>query len=388
MKKNYKMKKTILATSLFLLSTGILMNTVDAQWSVIDVNSSRIVAELEKFNNRSKGVQETQNIQIKQTDQYQEDTDKRARLAAGVADTARNDIAQIPTIQQCIEMTDQQSRAASVRAGSGGGGAGDRKKPGTKENFDDKIINNEALLDNISKEVTGRQTCGDGMDEALPGCSSKQIYAGADVNQSALTKDFTSELVSGSGLMSNTLNAAAFKAAEAYMFVATKYNGPMILSAEQAKKDPAYVVLYKPVINKLNAAFNALAEIANLRKAPVDKNGKDTVANFDSSSVAGMSWSKGSKDYESLIGAKRPPAPSLFEVINFAVYKAFAGTEKDPGDIQSLNNKIVLSNMIAIQQLKRTETTNILLAHLLTQAVTPTNIEALRTKAATIKNMK
>ena len=392
MKNNFKIKKIALGVSLFIMGSVSVVSNVEAQWSVIDVNSNAVKTILEKgitsLKNALEGIAKNQETQVKQVDQYQEDTDKRNRLAYGLQDTLRRDRDAVPTIEQCIEITDRAGNNNNAFiAANGGGGSGKRSDNQSKENAQSKIITTATAQSSILQNVLDSKTCtGAGMDLGIPGCNTKGDFAGADVNYDSLTKNYTSRdpnPASKNNAMTNSLSPDAMKAAIAYSRNATLYAAPPELSTEEAKKNPAYIALYKSVILKLNAATSTLEGIAALRKAP------DQL----SQGISGKKWKQDEDDYLFTFGVKPPPVPSFFEVLNFAVMRDYVGPvqeeeTKDPIKLaQELNQKMVLSNVIALQQYQATEKTNIMLAHLLTQAVTPANIENVKAEAARTKNM-
>jgi hypothetical protein len=394
--KNNKMKKTVIAASLFLVASATTLTNVEAQWSVIDVNSNSVKQTLEKSKEllddikagvkgtiqELQGVRQGQEAQVKQVDQYQEDTDKRNRLSTGLADSLRRDLDAVPTIEQCAEMTARSGNSSAVSASLSGGGAGSRSTVGTKEYSQSKIVDNSTAQAVVLEGTRDSKTCAGGMDEAISGCSGVQTYAGGDVNSSSLKKNYASK--DSNGIMDNSLNAEGIKAAEANARIATMYAAPPSLTSDQAKKNPAYVAIYKPVIAKLNASYEALMEVATVRKAPAAV----------ISGVAGQAWNDTKADYKQTFGIDAPAIPSFFELLNFAVMKEFSGPPKKPEPenekelLIEINKKMALSNVIAMQQYKAAETNNILLAHLLTQAVTPVNADNVRAEAAKTKNIK
>lgn len=392
--KNNKMKKTVIAASLFLVASATTLTNVEAQWSVIDVNSNSVKQTLEKSKEllddikagvkgtiqELQGVRQGQEAQVKQVDQYQEDTDKRNRLSAGLADTLRRDLDAVPTIEQCVEMTNRGGASGAVQASLSSGGGGTSKK---LRDLQEKIKDTSTAQATVLEAVIGAKACAGGMDEAIKGCGgSVMTYAGTDVYSNSLKKNYASK--NADGVMNNSLNAEGMLAAEANARNATMYAAPPVLTPEEAKRNPAYVAMYKPVIAKLNVAYEALMEVVTARRAPAAL----------IPGVAGQNWTKTNGDYMATFGVAAPQIPSFFELVNFAVMKEFAGPPpaepiKDPIALaQQLNAKIDLNNVIVLQQWKATETTNILLANILAQNVTPVNADGVRAEAAKTKNLR
>lgn len=383
------MKKTALSASLFLIASLATLGTAQAQWSVIDVNSNAIKQTLDNIKegvkgtmNELQGVRKNQEVQVKQVDQYQEDTDKRNRLAYGMQESIRRDLDAIPTLQQCAEMTNRAGNSSGYQASisGSGGGRGSRANANTFSGATKAITSTATAQANVLMQVKNAQTCGGGMDDAINGCSGEQDYAGADVNSGSLKKNFASK--NSVGIMTNTLNNDGYNAALTYAKNATLYAAPPELTVNEVRKNPAYLAVYKPVIAKLNASYEALTEIATLRRAP----------GAMPSGFAGQKWDDEKANYQATFGVVAPAIPSFYEALNFAVMRDYAGPKKadessDPVELaRQLNEKMVINNVIAMQQYRAAENTNILLAHLLTQSVTPTNVENVRAEAAKTRN--
>ena len=392
------MKKTLIAASLFLAASS---STLTNALTVVDfganaqlafVNTQLAVANGLLVSIRGgvsgtvqqiQGVRAGQEASIKQVDQYQEDTDKRNRLREGLSETLRRDLDALPTIEQCVEMTNRSGNSGAVRASSGGGGAGKRSDPG-KEKAQTAIIDNSTAQEAILKAVVEGKTCAGGMDEAIQGCGATDMtYAGADVNSSSLKKNYASK-DPATKIMDNSLNPEGYKAAQTMIQNATMYGAPPSLTVADAKKNPSYVAMYKPIITKLNAAHEALMEIVLARRAPTAV----------IPGVAGVNWTATSADYKDTFGIDAPKIPSFFELINFAVMREFSGPPKkeetkDPIKLaQALNAKMDLNNVLILQQWKATETTNILLANLLVNSVTPLNVDMVKAESNKTKIMK
>lgn len=393
--KNYKIKKTVVALSFIGLAS---VGTLSAQWAVTNVNDAIYFSPTGIFTQSVgrimsgvKGsvdaVRETQNIQIAQSDANLEKTDQRNRLAKGVAEIYKKDLEQIPTIQQCVELTNKKANSSAVSAshgagGGGGRGAGGAAKPDSREKRQEEVKDTATAQASLLLNKAALKTCAGGMDNAIQGCSGAGEYAGGDVNSSSVTQNISGKQT-GKDLANFSLNADGFKVAQKYANDSTLYDAPRFLTDDEAKKNPAYVAMYNSVINKLNAANEAILNVAKIRRAP------DTLIG----GAAGANWTKSKGEYEQTLGLKQPPVPSLFELLNFTVFNDYAGPNsakpKSGEELQQdLNRKITLANVIALKQLQSSEQNNILLAHLLAQQVTPVNIQAVHAEHAKTKNLK
>ena len=314
------MKKTVIAASLFLVASATTLTNVEAQWSVIDVNSNSVKQTLEKSKEllddikagvkgtiqELQGVRQGQEAQVKQVDQYQEDTDKRNRLSSGLAETLRRDLDAVPTVEQCAEMTNRTANSGALQASlSGGGGGGGRSTPGSLTNAQSKIVSAATAQASVLQNVTEAKTCAGGMDDAISGCSGPQTYAGVDVNMSGLKRNYASKDANGN--MNSSFNAEGMKAAETNAKNSTLYGAPPEVELDKVRKNPAYVSVYKPVIGKLNAAYEAMMEVASFRKAPAAL----------SAGVAGTKWNDTKADYQATFGIAAPAIPSIYESFFF-----------------------------------------------------------------------
>lgn len=409
--KNNKIKKTLIAASLFLaasastLTNSAVLPVIDAATlaavsaangllagaNALLVTVRRSVVGVAK---EVKGVRSGQEDQIRQVDQYQEDTDKRNRLRAGLLETLRRDLDALPTVEQCVEMTDKVLSSGALQSSFSGGGGGRRPNgtpsPGSKAHAQEKIDDLPAAQYEALKRTVDAKTCAGGMDEAIQGCGRDPgKYAGGDTNMSSV-KGNIAGIKDGQIVVNYSLNPEAFEASRAYAFNSSLYDAPADLKKDmiKLKANPSYISIYKPIIAKLNAAFDAFIAPAIVRQeAPAAL----------ASTISGGKWSATSPQYMKIFGSNAvfPVNPSLFELMQYYIYNDFAGT--DPKDLEKLdstqiardiNRKITLSNMVSIQQLKASETTNILLAHLLVQATTPANIQAAKSEANKIVTTK
>ena len=406
---NNKMKKTLIAASLFLAASS---STLTSALTVVDFGANAQLAfantQLAVANGllvsirggvsgtvqQIQGVRAGQEASIKQVDQYQEDTDKRNRLREGLSETLRRDLDALPTIEQCVEMTSKVLSAGALQSSLSGGGGGRKPNgdpsPGSKADAQQKIDDLPAAQYEAFKRTVDTKSCSGGMDEAIKGCGKDPgKYAGADTNMSSV-KGNLAGIKENQDAVNFSLDDEAFLAAKTYAHNSTLYDAPPDLKKDmiKLKANPSYLSVYKPIIAKLNVAFDAIIAPAVVRKeAP-----PSIIA-----TVAGGIWLDSAPKYMEIFGPQAvfPKTPSIFELMQYYIFNDFVG--KNPKDIEKLdfmqtvrdvNRKITLSNMVAIQQLKASETTNVLLGHLLVQATTPTSIQAVKTEAAKLVTKK
>ena len=406
------MKKTLIAASLFLATSASTLTNVEAALPVVDgavavavgavaaavsavagvtADVKRAVVGVAK---EVKGVRAGQEAQIRQVDQYQQDTDERNRLSAGLSETLRRDLDALPTIEQCVEMTSKVLSEGALQSSLSGGGGGRKPNgdpsPGSKADAQQKIDDLPAAQYEAFKRTVDTKSCSGGMDEAIKGCGKDPgKYAGADTNMSSV-KGNLAGIKENQDAVNFSLDDEAFLAAKTYAHNSTLYDAPPDLKKDmiKLKANPSYLSVYKPIIAKLNVAFDAIIAPAVVRKeAP-----PSIIA-----TVAGGIWLDSAPKYMEIFGPQAvfPKTPSIFELMQYYIFNDFVG--KNPKDIEKLdfmqtvrdvNRKITLSNMVAIQQLKASETTNVLLGHLLVQATTPTSIQAVKTEAAKLVTKK
>lgn len=400
MRKNYKMKKTLMAVSLVGLTS---FGTLSAQWAVTNVNdpiyyplyfgpTGLFTQSLGRMMSATKdavdSVREANNIQISQHDANQEDSDKRSRLNQGLSDMYKRDLDAMPTIQQCVQLTNRTANAgatsATFSAGGGSGrGAGGVAKANSKEAREDSITSTATAQASLLMNKSTLGTCGGGMDNAISGCSGMGAYAGGDINSVSLTGNIAGK--SGNKDIANfSMSADGYKVAQKYANDATLYEAPKYADPAQVAKNPAYVAMYNSVISKLNAANEAFLSVARWK-----------VANTGLSGPALANWNNTKADYQATLGLTPPPAPSLFEMVNFQALNDYAGPNtKDPVALsdqevmRDISKKLALSNVLALKQVQATEQNTILLAHILAQQTTPVNIQAVNAEYAKTMNIK
>lgn len=380
-----KLNKIMLGITLIGL-TGV----AGAQWQVDIPTTATFTQTFAQVMNSVKASIDNTTTQLdigrKQQAQLQADTDARNRYAAMEAKTANEIAAIYPTLQACAEQSARQANAGAMRASVAGGSSGGTpggKTPGgaalTLKTEADKLTN---LIDSKSKlgtcsvsDVIGKVgDCGSignyggSNDGKIPSSDVSSLSIRGNTNNADKTDPQNQEVANF------TLDAKGMDVANQYITNATLYNSPKLLSNDKLKANPSYKSLYDAVMIKLNAAQQAMKDILADRKAnPAIASGGD--------SLAQKYWAQNKAAYQTVLGLKAPDAPSIADVIKFNAANDYVGTPSPTYDQQdekqlliSLNQKIALSNLITSKQLSQQEQTNILLANLLTQQVTPADL--------------
>lgn len=389
MKKNLKINKTKLLIAIGMLG---LTSVGNAQWAVTNVNDplyfgpTGIFTQMmgQMFNTLKASVDQVaalSEVSRKQNAQNQEDTDSRMRAALGQANIAAYNMTLVPTLQACAEYTQRGTGAAAVRASmSGGGGGSGKYTPAAKAAA---VITSEASK---AAEMIGQKnnlgTCSEAdVKGNIAGCTAVGNFGGGTKTVAADTASLSLK-----ANMSNkdkvdkaqqdfanlTLDKDAYDVTNQYIRNATLYNAPKMLPDDKLKTNPAYKSSYDSIMIKLNAAQQAMIDIASMRKA----------AGVNPSALAGKYWQENSTAYKDLLGMNPPQDPSLTELLNFNVLNEVFGVPKNTAKgqeelLKDLNTKIALNNLIAFKQLSQQENTNILLSLLLTQSVTPASLAQL-----------
>lgn len=381
--RTIKLNKIMVGVALIGL-TGV----VEAQWQV-DIPSTATFTQnfAQVMNSVKASVDQTAtmiDINRKQQAQLQADTDARNRYALNEAATAQKQVAIYPTLQACAELTSHQQGAGGMRAaasgGSSGGSSGARTVGGVATSIRTEPDKQIVMLDQKQK----LQTCSfsDKLGN-IAGCGSVGNYGGSqdgsipgsDVSSLSLKGNTSNadKLDKSQELANYTLDAKGMDVANQYMTNATLYNAPKMLPEDKLKKNPSYKSLYDSVMIKLNGAQQAMKDIVALRKAPKD---------MPSNSFAQLYWDKNKSNYETVLGMKQPKQPSLMDTIMFTASNDYfmvpADTAKSQDEaMKDLSQKIALNNLIASRQLQQEENIAHLLSLMLTQQVTPVDMEQL-----------
>lgn len=313
-------------------------------------------------------IQGTQQLQIAQQEQHKLIEDVRTRRSLGMAEIARRDNLARPTIEQCIE---RSKAAAKFTAGSGarrGGYTGKELSPTAPGKTLASLKSEISVKANPLKQLKLTGTC-DPYFGNVANCTSSAEdtkYAKADTLSTGITSNMDAS-VRKSDSQSDFSNYSiqdekGYAAGEKYINDSTIYDAPIALSTkEDWEKNPAYTGMYKTMTAKIMAAQVSLRNILNFTNAT-----KPLPTEYKSL------WEKNSKDYNTIFpDLTKPEKPSMFEIINFAVYKDFILPDSESDTNKDIAKKLALSNFIAWRQYQSQQDNNIMLAHLLMQSVTP-----------------
>ncbi len=374
-KSKYKFgNKTIM--SIMLLS---VCNISHAQWAVTNINDviyfsptgifTQVIGRLAGAVKGSVDqVAMIQQMDIKQQPMLIQDADRRNRMAMGQADIAKRDFETMPTVRQCVEMTQRgvysNATTVSLAGPYSGGGANMASQAVRARTITSTGSAQNALLQ--SKQAIG--TCS-GPDDMAPGCAGAPPgqFAGADVNAKSLFSNMDSNgRTPGFETKNFSLDAKGMDAAAKYINDATLFDAPKYLDPRQAAKNPSYASMYQAMISKLNASKDAMIDVMNMRKgAPLAPN-----------SMAAKLWTDSKPIYNAVLpGLVQPNNPSLYEIVNYNVHKDYLGQISDSGKMEDLirdnSQRLALSNFISWRQSILLEKNNVLLAHMLVQLTTP-----------------
>lgn len=349
---------------------------------VTGLHTQAVVKASSQTTNAVNGVQSTQQIQIAQQEKSLEVEDYRSRTTKGLAEIAKKDNEERPTLQQCVEASKSVYRVSgggsSASSGGWSNGTGKGKTTGGASlNIPDiqkSAISAAAVLAEPLKTMKTADTCSATFGN-VAGCGNADgNYAEGDIKPQSLKYNISKADREGdkSSNASNwTLDSKGEAVSVAYIQNSVYSQQPKTLKPEEYTKNPVYAGLYRGIVTKLNTAAETLLDIKDFRV------GKDLT------SFAKDKWAKNKTAYKIMFPNQKFPdvKPSLYEVINFEVNNDYLvpvpETNKLTGDelMTDIGRKISLGNYIAWKQLNATENTNILLANLLVQNVTPVDIK-------------
>lgn len=378
MKRKQIFKITALSVAMMSLSS-----VASAQWAVSDATGQRLI-------NAVKGsvdsVRETANIQIKQQDLNQLDTDVRLRAALGQADIAKRDFEGLPTVPQCVEITKSRGKADSIAAsrGSGGGASGAGR---AQRDRDAKIVN-VATAQAATLEGKGQiGTCGTlEADSGIAGCTGGVgVLSGADINIGGLTSNTKNGTVNPGvagfrDQVNLSMDAETFDAAFKNANDSTMYAAPGVPTEQELARNPVYMAMYASLMRKLDASKQVLVNIAK---------------QYKESPNAPANWAQDRASWQDMFrGETWTPRPSKMELLRFNAYYDYLKptgyvAPTDPIKVQENMMKLMtINNVLAYENMLKQDQTNILLAHLLTQQTTPVNPAAVNAELAKTKNLR
>lgn len=390
-----------------LLGLGMIgLTTIgNAQWAVTNVDDPLYFGPTGVFTQMMGQMQNSVKSSVdqvatlsevfrKQQAQLQQDTDARNRLAINQAATAQKIADIFPTLQACAELSKNQAGAGAMRAsvagGSSGGSSGARTAAGAAKELhteSDKLsvmINAKTKLGTCSALDNGVAGCG-GSPGEYGGTADGKIPS-SDVSPLALkgnTKQGDKLDPNNQEVANYSLDQKGIDVANQYIVNATLNNAPKMLPQDKLQANPGYKSMYDSIMIKLYASQQAMKDILSSRKASA----------LASGSIAEKYWTDNNSKYQTVLGMKQPTAPSLMDLIKFNVANDYFGTPADTSDdqiklLKDVSRKIALSNLIAERSLSAQENTNTLLALMLTQQATPTDLGQVNSQYNKIMNNK
>ena len=360
--KNYKLK----LLSIALLSIGA--TSANAQWAVTNVNdaTNQLIwkAGSSAISNQVAGVNTaTQTMMINMQKNLQT-TDKANRGATFQAEAIKYMKSTAPTLQQCINRTESSGKAGAIAAAAGGGGS-----PYSPEATTTKAPESETkIAENVLKNKATLGTC-TAQDINTGGCTATTAspYQAGDYHPRGMDGDIQNIPVNSKGPLYNsyTLNSKGNDVAQQNIYNQTSYGQPRSLTPDENAKNPQYNLTATVVNSKLNVAKEALQSLTRMKQpsaAPL----QGTAAKF---------WNNGA-NFTTVTGLKGPAPknPSLYDVVNYSVMDAFAGSSTAPTDITELNKRVALNNFIMWKIYQQNEQMIRLQANQLVQSVTPAQL--------------
>ena len=399
MKLKFKKTKILLALSLLGFSS-----ITHAQWAVVNVNDAYYYegyfGKLGSFtgsvasmiNSLKASVDENTailDVTRRQMAQDSRDRDSRNRAAMGQANIAAQVMTMVPTLEACAVA----SKTSGTNAGVASSGAGAL----SNENSVTKARQLNSEVDKLLLAVKDKTSLGTCSAEDVKNqnamCSTVGDFGGSD---RIVPSDLTYLSIKGNTRTSDKLNPTeqeyanftldeeGYNVALQYIANSTLYAAPTALTPEQAKRaeSKAYIPLYNSAMIKLYSIQQAYNDIVSSRVA----------LPFAPGSIAKENWDNNKSVYQYLMNMKAPENPSFIEYINFTAMLDFIGTStknvptNELGYLREINEKLKLNNMVAVRQLAQQENTNILLGQLLSQSVTPVNLNEIRRQYDEINN--
>lgn len=425
-KNNIKLKQIFSAC---LIATGSLMastsaNAASVGWPVVNVmdnfyynsffgSMGQFTKAMGQQNDAIRGAvdahRSTTELQIKQGEQNQHDSDMRLRMALGQADIAKRDFEQMPTLKQCTELTVARVNSVVIGAGetrSGNGGAGTKLGREQTSVANISIANTQQDIATNLKNNSAAGTCTPAL-AGIAGCSGSVTdtkigeaatqewkkmreaptreteFLGSDTHMYGILGNSSGiEKTNKLGDYANySMTGQMFEeVAGKYIKTATTLNGPnTIVKKESKEKNPAFFVKFSSYETKINAAADTLTEIAKLRIAA-------PVSAYQTNTVAGDILTKFQDKYAMYFPhLKKPDSPSMFEMLRFNVIQDYFFDEKVTGDVAAMQEiqlkRMALQNLIMLKSYEQQERNNILLSHILVQLTNPVDVRALNAEA-------
>lgn len=334
-------------------------------------------------------------VRRKQAMDLVQNADVRQRAAMGIASMAKTNANLMPTIEQCVELTKREAGSYSNQYASYGG-SGFSSIPVNAQKM--QLTSDSKKLSMALSQKNALGTCSQlDVSAGLDKCSTvgdyggdqsgKSTIPGSDVSYLSLKGDTNnSDKLNGTGqeLANYTISTTSkgVDVANQYIANSTLYAAPKMLPPNQLKAHPDYVAAYDQVMVKLNAAQQAMKDVLSLRIAP---------GSWPSQGAAYTDWQTASSNYKTLFGMNPPKVPSVEELMNYKASNDYLGVPSDTAQTQedilkSIDRKLALNNFILMKQFNQQENMSILLSMILTQEVTPANMETVNAEYSRIMN--
>jgi hypothetical protein len=402
MKKGKYMKlqknklKTIALIAGVASTLTMFSSSASAAWLVIDnpVNTSvqAVNTTLQQMAQVLKGSIDTNTavaeMSVNQKNAALQEQDQRFRIALGQAEIAKADMAALPTLARCVELS---KTAGTTRIMSGGGGGSRVGVPAVAAKIA-APLSNLNVANNVLSGKANTQTCSAlDVKQGVTSCGSAGTYAGMDVDSTALMANMANKTTNEdptqtSGSASNapnnyTLDTAGQAAAT--QFIANAIGQPPLnLTAEQMKRSPTYKALYDLAINRVNTVRNALLSVVQWKFA--DPTSNSSTATIWQNSVKG--------DYQQVFpNLTAPTTPSEYELLRYLVYKPFvlptdySATSGDDA-AHYLIKEMVLNNYLQFTMINKMDQLLTVQATSLAQQLSPVNQSTLSTEHAAATN--
>lgn len=379
----FNFKKSALGLAVVVGSLAM----ANAQWSVHEVNSNAMKGTLEDVLSALKTQVSNQNaaqaasgIASRQQSIQLEETDRRNRANAALADTIKRDRDAMPTLKRCYDLSRGRGSAAGGAANMRKGGGG--KGPDGADAKRSEIKNEATREYEAVKALKTKSVCvGTEMEVKSGFCSEVNKFPGAVISPRTLMGNFEGDATRT--YKNYTLNDEAFKAAVIYIETATINNSPPELDKNTIADNKYYLTSYHKTVNGLQTAYDAMY-VVSLPFAEM----KNTTGELDDV------WATMAPVYSQL-QMTPPEKPSLAELFFSEIAQDYymlkdvkpdnVNTEIDV--LKEMNRKMSLNNMLTHRQVQLAEYQTILLSHLVAQSYLPeanrlTNEARMMTEAA------
>lgn len=389
LQKIQKLKSIALVAGVMSTLT-MFSSSASAAWLVIDnpVNTSvqAVNTTLQSMAQVLKGSIDTNTavaeMSVNQRNSALQEQDQRMRIAMGQAEIAKADMAALPTLARCVEL----SKSAGTSRIMSGGGGGSRVGVAAVAAKIAAPMSNLNVANNVLAGKANTATCSAlDVKEGVNGCGSAGTYAGMDVDSTSLFanmankttgEDPTTTTGTVSTMPTNYTLDAAGQAAAGQFIANVIGQPPLNLTPEQMKRSPTYKALYDLMINRVNTIRNGLLNVVQWKYA-------DPTANSSTQTL----WNNGVKaDYNNVFpNLTAPPTPSEYELLRYLVYKPFT----DPTDYSSksgddaahyLIKEMVLNNYLQFTMINKMDQLLTVQSTSLAQQLSPISQQSLATE--------